>query len=365
MTIEAVCIDNYRSVRHAYVPLRRVNVVVGPNGSGKTNLYRGMYLIHRAAQGGLGRAIGEEGGMRSALWAGPRKVGPVRMVLAVRFDSYSYVIECGLPRPENTRFFLDPEVKEERIVWHDRRSKKQILGRKNGTVWARDASGERVEYPMALAASESVLAEIREPHRFPELSALQREILGWRFYHHFRTDAASPLRQPQAGVRTPVLSHDGRDLTAALQTILEMGEGAELLRQLDAAFPGAELQIAGEGRLAVELRMPRMPRFFEATELSDGTLQYLCLLAALLSPRPPALLAVNEPETSIHPDLIPALARLVVNASQRSQIWLTTHSTALADAIAVETGEPSSQLEKVEGETRIVGQSNLERLVSI
>ena len=111
--------------------------------------------------------------------------------------------------------------------------------------------------------------------------------------------------------------------------------------------------------------MPRMPRFFEAAELSDGTLQYLCLLAALLSPRPPALLALNEPETSIHPDLIPALARLVIKASERSQVWVTTHSVALADAIAVETGEPSIQLEKVEGETRIVGQSNLERLISI
>ena len=270
-----------------------------------------------------------------------------------------------MPRPERSRFGLDPEVKEERIVWHEGRAKKQILSRKNGSVWARDGAGERVEYPMELSASESVLAEIREPHRFPELSALQRAILGWRFYHHFRTDAASPLRQPQVGVRTPVLSHDGRDLAAALQTILEIGEGRELLQQLDAAFPGAELRIAGEGRLAVEVRLPGMPRFFEATELSDGTLQYLCLLAALLSPRPPAFLALNEPETSIHPDLVPALASLILRASERSQVWVTTHSIALADAIAVETGEPSIQLEKVEGETRIVGQSNLERLASI
>ena len=120
-------------------------------------------------------------------------------------------------------------MKEERIVWHGGRAKKQILGRKNGTVWARDASGERVEYPMELAGSESVLSEIREPHRFPELSALQRAILGWRFYHHFRTDAQSPLRQPQVGVRTPVRRTTGGTWRRHSRRS-SIGEGAELVR---------------------------------------------------------------------------------------------------------------------------------------
>src|SRR5207245_2053957 len=82
-----------------------------------------------------------------------------------------------------------------------------------------DAEGRRVVYPMALSKSESVLAQLREPHRFPQLSALREEFLGWRFYHHFRTDPQSAIRHPQVGVQTPVLSHDGSDLAAALQTI--------------------------------------------------------------------------------------------------------------------------------------------------
>lgn len=106
---------------------------------------------------------------------------------------------------------------------------------------------------------------------------------------------------------------------------------------------------------------PRAHRF-GALGATEGEFR-LTVLPPL--PRAPALLAADEPETPTHPALIPPPAHGVVKASQRPQAWLTTHSTALADAIAVETGEPPSQLEKADGETRIVGQSNLERLVSI
>ncbi len=68
--------------------------------------------------------------------------------------------------------------------------------------------------------------------------------------------------------------------------------------------------------------------------MSDGTLRFLCLAVALLSPRPPAFLAINEPENSLHRDMLPALARLIIEASRYSQIWLTSHSAELAELIA-------------------------------
>ena len=88
-------------------------------------------------------------------------------------------------------------------------------------------------------------------------------------------------------------------------------------------------------------------------ELSDGTLQYLCLLAALLSPRPPTFLALNEPETSLHPNLLEPLARLIVAAARNSQLWVTTHSSGLADQIVRLSGSKPIHLTKLEGETRI------------
>jgi predicted ATPase len=110
---------------------------------------------------------------------------------------------------------------------------------------------------------------------------------------------------------------------------------------------------ADQGRFGLTLKMPEFQRPFEARELSDGTLHYLCLLAALLSPRPPAVLALNEPEASIHPDLLGPLAELVVKASRDSQLWITTHSTVLAGVIHELSGAAPVVLEKVDGMTRI------------
>jgi predicted ATPase len=100
------------------------------------------------------------------------------------------------------------------------------------------------------------------------------------------------------------------------------------------AFPGASVQVeTDDGRFAVRMLMPGLNRPLDARELSDGTLRYLCLLAALYAPRSPTLLALNEPETSLHPSLLPALGEAIAFAAKQSQIWVTTHSTALADAI--------------------------------
>ena len=101
-----------------------------------------------------------------------------------------------------------------------------------------------------------------------------------------------------------------------------------------------------------ELPPPELPLL--AAEMSDGTLRFLCLAVALLSPRPPVFLAINEPENSLHRDMLPALARLIIEASRYSQIWLTSHSAELAELIAA--GAPCQRyaLENRGGETRIV-----------
>jgi predicted ATPase len=369
MAIEELSVEGYRSIRKVRLKLGRINVLVGPNGVGKTNLYRSMYLLAAAASGELARALVEEGGMPSVLWAGAReKDAARRLVLGGRLGELSYELSCGLPKPgpglwkEPSLFNLDPEVKEEKITFAADGRPVVLLDRGISSVWVRDADGRRVTFPMALSGSESVLAQLQEPHRFPQLSALRQEILSWRFYHHFRTDPDAPLRHPQVGARTPVLSHDGRDLAAALQTVREIGGTKELEEAVDAAFPGAKLKIeAPRARFSLLLHMPGFHDPFDARELSDGTLRYLCLLAALMSPRPPSVLALNEPETSIHPDLLEPLAHLIVRAARDSQLWITTHSEALAAGIERLSGVAPVRLEKVEGQTRVVGQGLLER----
>jgi predicted ATPase len=358
--IDELNVSGYRSIRDLSLRLGRLNVLVGSNGCGKTNLYRAMYLIHAASYGRLARTLLEEGGMPSALWAGKRGRGPVRMCLGFMSGSISYELELGLPMP-GSGFDLDPQVKGENIGFTEGRGKPVVLLERGiSSVWARDADGRRVTYPMSLDDAESVFAQLREPHRFPHLSALRQEVQGWRFYHGFRSDLDSVIRQPQVGIRTPVLSDDGRDLGAALATIFHIGDGPGLHKALDRAFPGARLSLStSDHRFEVGLQMPDFHRSFTAQELSDGTLRYLCLLAALFSPRPPALLALNEPETSIHPDLMEPLAELIVRASRDSQLWVTTHSEALAAHIQRLAGAEPIRLEKVDGETRAVGRGLL------
>src|SRR5690606_19071395 len=158
-----------------------------------------------------------------------------------------------------------------------------------------------------------------------------REIMrSWRFYDTFRTDPDAPARRVSVETRTPVMSDDGSDMAAALQTIRENGDQEALDAASDDAFPAWQLEICQtEAGLQANLLQPGMTRSLTAAELSDGTLRFLLLAAALLTPRPPKLLAINEPETSLHPDLIPALARLIARASLSSQVIVVTHNTGL------------------------------------
>lgn len=363
MAIKELFVSHYRSIRNMRFRLNATNVLTGPNGCGKSNLYHSLFLLSRAATGGLAQIIAEEGGMESVLWAGPRrkatKSEPVRMTIAVVTDHFSYELNCGLPTPmPSSAFNHDPEVKEE-YVWFGgaRRPSNTMFERTKSGVWARDREGRRTSYSGELLRTESILSQLRDPHLYPELSALRAEIASWRFYHQFRTDSQSALRQPQIGVFTPALSHDGRDLAAALQTIEEIGDAEAMREAIRSAFPGAELLLdSNRSRFRVALQMPDLLRPLTAPEFSDGMLRYLCLIACLLSPHPPSLLALNEPETSLHPDLLEPLARLIAQSSRTSQLWITTHARILANHIESFSGVPPVKLELVKGETKIVGQ---------
>ncbi|WP_171818234.1 AAA family ATPase [Pyxidicoccus fallax] len=355
-------VAGYRSVRKLSLELGPVNVIVGPNGSGKTNLYRALYLLVAAAEGRLARTLADEGGTPSVLWAGPRDgKKPVRMTIGVEMGDLAYELSCGtVPHyndplaPEPDPFRLDPEVKEEHLWAFSGGRKVVLMERKDRTAFLRDAEGTRVTFPTELWSAESVMDQLAEPHRFPRLSEVQRTLHAWRFYHHFRTDPDAAMRHPQVGVRTPVLSHDGSDLAAALLTVREIGDRRALEQGLEEAFPGSELEVRSlEGRFSLYLHMPGLTRPMSAAELSDGTLRYLCLLAALLSPRPPPFLALNEPETSLHPDLLEPLGRLILRAAKHSQVWVTTHAEALARVMAERSQCEPVHLEKHAGATQV------------
>jgi predicted ATPase len=326
-------VSGYRSLRSISLAFEPLTVVLGANGTGKTNLYSSLQLLSAAAGGTLAHAMLAQGGLPSALWAGPRrKQESHRIEIFTDLTEYSYELHVGNipPVPGDTYFLRDPDVKEERLKVDGH----VVAERRGAGAWSRDQDGKRNVFTRPLWGGESMLAQIIEPQRFLLLADLRARLLSWRFYHSFRTDAEAPARHAQMGVRTPALAHDGRDLAAALATIQQIGDAAQMEASLDRAFPGARLEpVADEGRFSFLLHMPGLLRPLEPAETSDGTLRFLYLLAALLSPRPPPFLALNEPETSLHEGMLDALAELIASAAARGQIFLVTHSERLARAL--------------------------------
>ncbi len=341
------------------MPLKRINVLTGPNACGKSNLYHSISLLFKAANGGLARAIAAEGGMESVFWAGAHS-GKKKIELDLQIDDFRFQLRIGkVGAMAGSRFSLDPAIEEEIITDLTERKPVKIAERGRGTCYVRDREGIRQSYHLQLEPEESVLSQISDPFQYPHLSFVRRVIGKWRFYHQFRTDADSPLRKPQIPSRTPIMAPDGSDVALALQTIIENGDDQALDTAVKEALDGARLVIiGGDDGLSVGLDVRGIARTLTAHELSDGTLRYLCLLGALLSPSAAPLLALNEPESSLHPQVLKPLAKLIVAASERSQIWLTTHSARLADAISAQSGVKAIELVKVNGETMRAGRTD-------
>ncbi|GFE84047.1 hypothetical protein GCM10011487_60470 [Steroidobacter agaridevorans] len=381
--LTTLAIANYRSLRSVIVPLTELNIVSGENGTGKSNLYRTLRLLADAAQGNVIASLAREGGLPSTLWAGPETVAasvkrgehpvqggprrePVSLRLGFASDAFSYSIDLGMhsnPKNDPSMFALDPEIKRE-CIWSGPvfRPSSLLVDRRGPVVRTRDAHGEWRIIASSLATFDSMLTQVLDAERAPEILTVREQIRSWRFYDHLRTDADSPIRQPQLGTRTPVLSHNGHDLAAALQTIREIGDVGQLNQAVADAFPGASIDIGQVGNaFTVEFHQHGLLRPLSAAELSDGTLRYLLWIAALLTPRPPQLMVLNEPETSLHPDLLPALARLISAASQSTQLWVVSHSARLLSALQQDGRCNAIQLSKDFGETVVQEQGLLDR----
>lgn len=368
--LKTLAIENYRSLRDLQLSLGPLTVVTGANGSGKSNLYRALRLLADTSQQGVVRAIAAEGGLDSCFWAGAAKGSsshePKRLRLGFASDEFSYALSLGVPAPTSgesrerpTLFSKDPEIKRE-MIWAGPlyRPASVLVDRRGPVVRIRDGDDWRMltqhlpEYYSLFDTGGGLDC--------PEVGSMRSAIRDWRFYDHLRTDSHAPARQPQVGTRTPVLHSSGKDLAAALQTIREIGDAQALDQAIDDAFPGSSVQIVAiDGVFTLALHQPGVLRPLLASELSDGTLRYLLLMAALLTPRPPALMVLNEPESSLHADLLPALARLIALAARSCQVWVVSHASRLVAALEQTGTSTSIVLHKHQGQTRVVGQEGL------
>ena len=354
----------YRSLRDFRLTLGRITVVTGGNGVGKSNLYRALAMLQRMADGRFAEAVAQEGGMPSLLWAGERRREEMkRITWELSHADFEFSMECGnSPADAHSVFQTDPDIKVEILRFGG--GKKRLMAKRKGPVIdLRNGEGLMETSPLPVHAPESMLSEVRDGIQFPALAAAREIMLTWRFYHQFRTDPDSPMRRPRIGSWSPILAHDGSNLAATLQSIAESGRQAQLDEAVEAAFPGTTWRSFDDnGSFQLQIARNGVNRWMDASELSDGTLRFFCLCAALLTPKPPPLLVFNEPETSLHPDLLEPLADLVLKTPPETQIVIVTHAQQLAERIAEHPDAKITRLVSYEGETRREGDGSSKRV---
>lgn len=366
MLLRSMFAANYRSLRSIRMDLAGVNLFIGENGVGKSNLYRALQLVQAAVRGNLAYEIAAEGGMASALWSGPRrdeKNFRIKLEVEVldeeRAATFRYRVEAGLRPPVAAAgFAFEPQIKAEELSVETGSRPVTMVKRAGPGIMVRGEHGRMQEYPEQAMTSETAIALLGDAGHYPEVGAFRQLVDGWRFFHGFRTDRDSPLRRPCLAVTSPLLDQDGGNLAAVFATLVHTrGDTVDLDRAIAAAFGGAKLHVPQPGEYAeFGLVFPDFPkRLFQPRELSDGQIRFLGLAAALMSYRQPPLIALNEPEGSLHPHMLPPLADMIAEAARSSQIWIVTHSEPLASAVEERCGVRPKRVIRKDGATWIEG----------
>ncbi|MEM7067580.1 MAG: AAA family ATPase [Pseudomonadota bacterium] len=359
--VERLTVYGFRSLRKLSIPFDHLAVYLGANGTGKTNIYRALELCHHAAKGDLSIWLASQGGMNSALWAGPRKTHDDHIIdIAVDVGCYRYCLKLGLKTPTTAAFDGEPLIKNEAIEYLSSGRKYTVMERNGPAVTVRGPNNRKELLDLRLLPTETAISAVTASHVTSEIAELRDTFLDWRFYHAFRVDTDAPVRQPCDAVTATRLDADGGNLAAVFATLEWIRQDTVDLREIiSEAFEGASLKIPSPtGKAEFSIAWQEMPnRDFSQKEISDGTIQFLALCGALLSYNTPNLIVLNEPETSLHPDLMPALAQLISKASENAQIIVVTHSERLTTELEQHCACPIRTVYKNDGETKIDGLS--------
>jgi predicted ATPase len=342
------------------LPMRPLNVLIGPNGSGKTNFIEALALL-KAAPEDFSRPIRDSGGAREWLWKGLN--GSSEGAISVRLPGspsavptldYRIVFRANADRVE----VVEEAIREEKtgLPLDELNEYYQM---EHGKASIGEGGNHREIGPRELLMDQSILSQIKDASRYKNLTSLQRSYSAMRFYRNWSFGPKTAMRAEQsAQMRHDFLDDGGQNLAVVLGAF-PMALKKRVKLELQVVYEGiTDVGVANRsgGNLQVMIEEEN-GREIPASRLSDGTLRYLCLLTILLDPSPPPLVVIEEPELGLHPDVIPKIAELLIEASGRMQLVVTTHSRMLIDALA---DDPESVVVC----SREHGESRMERLNS-
>lgn len=336
------------------LPLGNLNVLVGPNASGKSNLLEAISLLRSAPTdlrpvilrgGGVGEWVwkGAPGGNATleAIFTNPGGSQPLRHVLSFRAEQQSFRLEDE--RIENERPYSG---QPEPYFFYRYQQGQPVINTREGN--RRSLRRETVQPDL------SILAQLRDPESYPEITHLAKIYERVRLYREWAFGRNTVFREPQkADLRNDRLEEDFSNLGLFLNRLRRQSKvKAALLNGLRDLYEGlTDFDVSIEGG-TVQVFFTEGDFTVPATRLSDGSVRYLCLLAILCDPDPPPLIGLEEPELGLHPDLLPKVADMLVAAAQRTQLIVTTHSDILVDAL---TEHPDALVicEKHDGRTAL------------
>ena len=342
------------------LPLEPLNVLIGPNGSGKSNLIEALSIL-QAAPGDVQTPIRKGGGASHWLWKGVSTSPTATVGVTVDYSGFSLPIRYRLLFTETGARF---ELKEEEIgillpvkAAPARLSLRYHFRGGRPVVNVRGETGTQLQLKREdVTPDQSILSQRRDPDKYPEITYLSREFESISFYREWNFGRSAPPRVPQQpDLQQDRLLEDASNLGLVLSDVMNR-PGAkdrivERMRDFYPSFRDVNATVGG-GTVQIFFLEDGLQYAIPATRLSDGSLRYLCLLSILCHPTPPPVICIEEPEVGLHPDIIPEVAKLLVEASNRSQLFVTTHSDVLVDALS-DTPEAVIVCEKVDGATQL------------
>ena len=371
--IRSIRLENILSYGPNTEPLELgpLNVLIGPNGSGKSNLLHVLELL-RSVPSDLDAHVVKTGGMSEWLWKGPdsRDTGTVEITLdgvagsQVGSGGIKYMLSLrGNPVGQiaaiaDENVWMKVDGGEWRRVYGLNGGRPVVAARRPDQPYE---GREDVELKAGeFSIVKSVIAQLQDVGTYPEISFLNLCLGTIHLYSVFDVGPESPLRRPELTLHLPGrLASNGANLSSVLNGLgKQTSTLEEIERRLREFYPRVKYLRTEVNANTIQTVMHEegMQTSIPTSRMSDGTLRYLCLLAILCQPEPPALICLEEPEAGLHPDIIPEVAKLLQEASQRTQLIVTTHSDILVDAlsdtpeaiIVTERGENGTEFQRLD-----------------
>lgn len=353
--LKEIKIKNFLSFEDITIPIHpNVNILVGINGSGKSNLLKAIRLLKEGVAGiGLEKyVLNILGGFDNIYFNKPNDKSNANII------SFEFAFDTKIMERKGYDFVDDFVYNIELIKSHSIGNFyiKEIIENLNGVIFLKfdDGEGQLRQFEIDntngstlvkfnrgfINQFELALSKIFYFDKYNSLNSLRKAISEIYIYEFFDTTPNSLIRKPMLPTSEKVLLSDGSNLPQILNTIKINNKSVynkivEKFREVNPKFKGFDFNFIG-GNIELMLEEDNMERSIHVSNISDGTLKYLCLLSILYNPKRGSLICIDEPETGLHPDMIARLGNCINEASKETCFIISTHSDTLLNSFEIE-----------------------------